>query len=257
MHLATVERRPRAPSTDCCLAILETLSRHREGLTLSDIHQILDVSKNMAFRILSDMTDRGFVVRDSRKVYFLSDKLLQLATPRVAGRNLVDEAAAVVHALRDDCRESVGLLVPSGDEAVLIYFLPSLYPVRLIFDLGLRLQLYCNAPGKVFLAFGDEGERCRRLAGQLLVPRTSHTITDARQLQLELAQACREGYTVDRGEDIEGAHCVAAPVFDRDNRLVAAVVIAAPGQRMPVAMFPELGEKVAAAASALGDRLGG
>ncbi len=59
MNLATEKRRPRAPSTDCCLGILEALSQHPEGLTLSDLHRLLDVSKNMAFRILTDMSDRG------------------------------------------------------------------------------------------------------------------------------------------------------------------------------------------------------
>ena len=47
MGLATENRRPRAPSTDCCLGILEALSQHPEGLTLSDLHRLLDVSKNM------------------------------------------------------------------------------------------------------------------------------------------------------------------------------------------------------------------
>lgn len=257
MTVSTGARRPRAPSTDCCLGVLEALSLHPAGLTLSDIHRVLSVSKNMAFRILSDMADRGFVYRDSRKAYFLSDKLLQLACPRVAGRNLVDEATSIARSLRDDCQESVGLLVPSGDEAVLIYFLPSPHPVRLIFDLGLRLQLYCNAPGKVFLAFGDEDVRGRRLAAQSLERRTAQTLTDRGRLEQDLARARREGYTVDRGEDIEGAHCVAAPVFDQDEQLVAALVIAAPSRRLPVALFSELGRKVAAAAHTLSEKLRG
>jgi DNA-binding IclR family transcriptional regulator len=255
MDLATENRRPRAPSTDCCLGILEALSQHSEGLTLSDLHRLLDVSKNMAFRILNDMTDRGFVVRDSRKVYFLSDKLLQLAIPRSVGRNLVDEATGIACALRNDCRESVGLLVPSGDQAVLVYFLPSLHPIRLIFDLGLRLPCYCNAPGKVFLAFGEEADRAERWKKQSFEARTAHTITDGVQLQRSLVQARRDGYTVDRAEDIEGAHCVAAPVFDHTDQLVAAMVIAAPSQRMPVATFPEFGQKVTASAAALSDRM--
>jgi DNA-binding IclR family transcriptional regulator len=255
MSLAAENRRPRAPSTDCCLGILETLSQHPEGLTLSDLHRLLDVSKNMVFRILNDMTDRGFVARDSRKVYCLSDKLLQLAVARSVGRNLVDEATGIVHALRKDCRESVGVLVPSGDEAVLVYFLPSLHPIRLIFDLGLRLQLYCNAPGKVFLAFGDEADRVRRWKKQSFEARTANTITDAAQLQRELEQARRDGYTVDRAEDIEGAHCVAAPVFDHTDQLVAAVVIAAPSHRLPAAVFRRFGQQVSAAAAALSDRM--
>jgi len=244
-----------SPSTDRCLAILEILSQHPEGLTLSAIHHLLGISKNMVFRILRDMVARGYIDRGSDKSYFLGGKLLELAVPRVRQRNLVDEAAPIVRRLRDDCRESVGLVVPNGAEGVLIYFQPALHPMRMIFDPGFRLNLYCNAPGKVFLAFGDEEERSRRFRAQSFVRRTAATITDPALLEAELEQARRDGFTRDRGEDLEGAHCVAAPVFDRDGRLVAALVIAGVSHRLPDEAFAEFGAKVAAAGANLTARL--
>jgi IclR family acetate operon transcriptional repressor len=255
MSATPLNERALAPSTDRCLAILEALSAHPAGLTLSDMHRLLGVSKNMAFRILSDMTARGFVYRDADKTYFLGGKLLELAAPRVSGRNLVDEAAPLMRELRDGCRESVGLLVPNGGEAVLIYFQPALHPMRLIFDLGFRVALYCNAPGKVFLAFGEPAELRQRWQLQSFERRTDHTITDPNRLQAELERARRDGYTLDRGEDIEGAHCAGAPVFDRDERVVASLVIAGPSQRLPLKALPELGKQVAAAAGRLSSRL--
>lgn len=250
-----LNKQPLAPSTDRCLAILELLSQHTEGLTLSEVHRRLGISKNMVFRILTDLAARGYVHRDEEKTFYLGSKLLELAAPRVQGRNLVDEAAPAIRALRDDCGESVGLLVPSGAEAVLIYFQPALHPMRMIFDLGFRLALYCNAPGKVFLAFGDEKERRRRMSLQQFKARTNQTITDPARLEAELEQARRAGYTTDRGEDIEGAHCVAAPVLDRDGHPVAAIVIAAPSQRLPLRALGAWGRKVAGAAAALSERL--
>jgi IclR family transcriptional regulator, acetate operon repressor len=162
----------------------------------------------------------------------------------------------VVRDLRDACRESVGLLLPSVGEAVSIHFQPALHPIRMILDLGLRLALYRNAPGKLFPAFGDDRERRRRLlASQSLEPRMPHTVTDPAVLDREFEQARKDGYIVDCGEDIDGAHCVAAPVFDGGDRLVATLVVAAPSQRMPGTIFAERGAEVAAAARALSDRL--
>ncbi len=255
MSDTSLNERALAPSTDRCLAILELLSEHPQGLTLSEIHRLLGVSKNMAFRVLTDMAAREFVYRDAGKTYFLGSKLLELAAPRISGRNLTDEAGPIVRAVRDDCGESVGLLVPSGGEAVLIYFQPALHPMRLIFDLGFRIALYCNAPGKVFLAFGDPAERRQRLKLQSFERRTDRTVTSPDRLEAELEQARRDGYTVDRGEDIEGAHCVAAPVFDRDEHLVAALVIAGPSQRLPLKALPKIGKKAAAAAGRLSSQL--
>jgi DNA-binding IclR family transcriptional regulator len=252
----TVNRNAMAPSTDGCLAILELLSQHPGGLTLTDICRELGLTKNMAFRILNDMAARDYVLRgDEEKRYLLGTKLLQMSVPRVRERNLVDEAAPEVRALRDECNESVGLLVPNGGEAVLVYFQPSRQPIRTIYDVGVRIPLYSNAPGKVFLAFGEEKERRQRLKLQSLRRFNARTITDPRKLDVHLEEARDAGYTVDRAEEIEGSHCVAAPVYDSDGRVIAAVVITGPSERIPEAKFVSLGRMVAANAERITARL--
>jgi DNA-binding IclR family transcriptional regulator len=250
-----VNRKALAPGTDRCLAILELLSLHPRGLTLSEIHRELGVSKNMVFRVLGDLSARGYAWRTEGKSYVLGRRLLDLAVPRVGDKNLVDEAAPEIRALRDACGEGAGLLVPSGAEAVLVYFQPSRHPVRTIYDLGLRIGLHSNAPGKVFLAFGDEAERRERLRLQTLKRFNARTITDRRALEAHLEGARRKGYTVDRAEELEGIHCVAAPVYDSDGRLVAAVVLTGPSERIPVSRLDGLGRKTAAAAARITERL--
>lgn len=252
---AAVNRRALAPGTDRCLAILELLSLHPRGLTLSEIHRELGVSKNMVFRVLGDLAARGYAWRTEGKSYLLGRKMLDLAVPRVGDKNLVDEAAPEIRALRDASGEGVGLLVPAGAEAVLVYFQPSRHPVRTIYDLGLRIGLHSNAPGKVFLAFGDAEECRRRLRLQTLKRFNARTITDRRALEAHLEQARRRGYTVDHAEELEGIHCVAAPVYDSDGCLVAAVVLTGTSDRVPVSRFDGLGRKTAAAAGRITERL--
>jgi IclR family acetate operon transcriptional repressor len=251
----SVNRRALAPGTDRCLAILELLSGHPGGLTLSEIHRRLGVSKNMVFRVLADLAARGYAWRTEGKSYLLGRRLLDLAVPRVGSRSLVDEALPEIRALRDACGEGVGLLVPSGDEAVLVYFLPSPHPVRTIYDLGIRIPLHSNAPGKVFLAFADEADRRRRLGARPLRRFTPRTITDPAALEAHLARARKAGYTVDLGEEIEGIHCAAAPVHDADGRLVAALVATGPSDRVPAARLAPLGRRVAEAAGRITARL--
>jgi DNA-binding IclR family transcriptional regulator len=226
------------------------------GLTLSEIHRHLQLSKNMIFRVLKDMAARGYAYRhEPDKRYFVGKRLLELTVPRVGEKNLVDEAAPEIVALRDRCGESVGLVVPSGGEGVLVYFQPSREPVRTIYDLGIHVGMHCCAPGKVFLAFGDVGQREQRLRLQSMTRRTAHTITDPVALSQNLEQARREGYTTDYAEDLEGVHCVAAPVFDAEQGLVAAVVITGPSYRMPAERLPEFGRQVAATTEEIGARL--
>jgi DNA-binding IclR family transcriptional regulator len=250
-----INRLAKAPGTDRCLAILELLSQQSQGLTLSQISQSLEISKNMVFRVLNDLSVRGYVFRDDDKSFFLGKKLLQLAIPRVSEKNLVDESMSEIKALRNACGEGVGLVIPSGGEGILIYFQPSPKPIRTIYDLGIRISLYSSAPGKVFLAFGAEQERLHRLKQQSFQRLTARTITDPANLQVELEQARQDGYTVDLAEGIEGNHCVAAPVFDGDDRLLAAIVITGPSERMPEVRLPEFGQLVAATAAHITHRI--
>lgn len=256
MHKPAAPTKALAPSTECCLGILELLSRHPLGLTMSEIHRDLQLSKNMIFRVLKDMTTRGYTYRhESDKRYFVGKRLLDLTVPRVSEKNLVDEAAPEIIALRDRCGEGVGLLVPVVGEAALVYFQPSREAVRTIYDLGIRIPLYCNAPGKVFLAFVDAAQRDQRLGLQSIIRRTARTITDPVALNQNLEQARRDGYTTDHAEDLEGVHCVAAPVFDAMQGLVAALVITGPSYRVPVERLPEFGSQAAAAAALISSRL--
>jgi IclR family acetate operon transcriptional repressor len=255
MVMTKINRKALAPSSDRCLAILELLSLHAEGLTLSDIHHLLGISKNMIFRILNDLTSRGYIHKAESKTYSLGNKLLELAIPQTSGKNLVEESIPEIKALRDITQEGVGLLVPCGHEAVLIYFQPSRQPVRIIYDVGIRVSLYCNAPGKVFLAFGDERTRASRLKQQSFKRFTERTITEPTKLQDELEIARTNGYTIDCAEEVEGAYCVAAPIYDHDNYLVAAIVVTGPHDRITQKMLPSFGKRVAQTATRISNRL--
>jgi len=169
----------------------------------------------MVFRVLGDLSARGYAWRTEGRRYVLGRKLLDLAVPRVGDKNLVDEAAPEIRALRDACGEGVGLLVPSGAEA----------------------------------------ERRRRLDLQVLKRFSARTITDRRALEAHLRRARQRGYAVDHAEELEGVHCVAAPVYDPDGRLTAAVVVTGPSERVPVSRFDELGRRTAAAAGRITERL--
>ena len=63
-------------------------------------------------------------------------------------------------------------------------------------------------------------------------PLTDSTITDPDRLRDELVQARLNGYAMDVGEIETGLICVAAPIYDMNRRVVAAVSISGPDYRM-------------------------
>ena len=64
------------------------------------------------------------------------------------------------------------------------------------------------------------------------------------------------GVAFDFAENELGIHCVAAPVRDAGNGIVAAISVASPAQHMPEARMRALAPEVAAAARAISNELG-
>ena len=64
------------------------------------------------------------------------------------------------------------------------------------------------------------------------------------------AQVCgrKHGYAIDCGEGMEGVHCVAAAVCDRNGIPVGAITVTAPSTRLPESAFSTTGEMVIEAA---------
>ena len=86
---------------------------------------------------------------------------------------------------------------------------------------------------------------------------TDATITDGTKLLDEVRASQMRGYACDLEEYALGLHCVAAPVRDASERVVAAISLSAPSQRFRrEAVHGEGARAVAAAASRLSRALG-
>src|SRR5689334_4034371 len=81
------------PAVDRTLDILERLSAHPEGQTLSELSSALDVPTNAVFRITAALKTRGYIDRDeASKRYTLTNKFLTITQPRCQEKSLVELA---------------------------------------------------------------------------------------------------------------------------------------------------------------------
>ena len=245
------------PNLDRALTILELLSDRAEGLGLTEIVRELDLSKNSVFRITQTLLDRGYLQKDEgSKRFTVSAKLLSLGYRAVSETNLVEKSLDILRHLRDTLKETVliGSLVET--ELVVLEQVLGLHPFKFMLDVGMHTALHCNAPGKCILAFLPPDHQ-EALLAQIELPRfTSHTITTKRALKRELLAIRERGFALDRGEQIEGVHCVAAPVLDRRQFPVAAIWVTGPCDRMTESSFSEIGPVIDRHADQISRRLG-
>jgi DNA-binding IclR family transcriptional regulator len=66
-----------------------------------------------------------------------------------------------------------------------------------------------------------------------LDPVTPNTISDKQVLRQELLVIRGRGYATDNEENMLTICCIAAPIFDVSQRVIAAVSVAGPNTRMP------------------------
>ncbi len=109
-----------APALSRGFAFVEALDVVREGLTLTQLSEAIDSSKNSTLRPIQPLVDQGWAVRDPATLRVrLTSRVLRLGKPRNGDRSLSECALPVIREQRDPCGESVQLGIPIGSEVVI------------------------------------------------------------------------------------------------------------------------------------------
>ena len=116
--------------------------------------------------------------------------------------------------------------------------------------------MHTAAVGKALLAFQPEPELKRLLKETTLKRVTPHTITSKRHLERQLDEIRHRGYSWELNEGEVGIGCVAAPVFDDRDQVVAAVSLTGTAHQITRAEIPRLGSLVKRFARQMSARLG-
>lgn len=213
--------------------LLEVLAAHPEPLGLKQIAQYTRLHPSTAHRILSAMSVDRLVDRVEPGSYRLGMRLLELGNlvkSRISVREL---ALPVMRELHAQTGETVNLSVRHDDEIVYVERTSSgRSAMRVVHVVGTRAPLHVTAAGKLFLL--EEGfARLRDYAKRTgLAPQTKNTLSVVPLLERDLERIQQNGWATDNEEAEIGVRCVAAGVRDDNGRLVAALSISTPADRM-------------------------
>ena len=239
------------------LEVLEVLASAKEGLGVTEISRTLGLSKSTVHRILMALVNRQYVLKDEvTRRYRLGFKLLLLSSQVLDSLELRQLARPELVELANRSRETVHLVWLEGNEGVYVEKIDTPETIGLLSRVGKRVPLYSTAVGKSMLAFMDAERLNSYLQKVNLVPITPHTITDAEKLKEHLAQIRRQGFALDYQENRLGVICVAAPIFQANGQVIAAVSIAGPDFRFTLDKAKELGPVVKEAALSISRKLG-
>ena len=235
------------------LSIIELLAEGKNPRGVSDISNALDMSKSNAHRLLQTLLALGYVKTSSGQ-YGLTPKICTLGASVVANYDVRSLAMAEMRNLADLTQETVHLSISDNQEVVYIEKIDSPQPVCSHTKIGGRAPAYCVSTGKALLAFQpiDWLEDTIKDLDQ----HTNKTITDINVLNEEFAHIRKKGYALNRGEWHSELGGVAAPIFDVNSDVVAAIGLSGPTSRLTSVVLKKYAPLICNAARAISVNMG-
>jgi len=244
-------------SIEKALEILRAFTPDNRPLRSVEISHRLEMNKATVNRILITLKKRGFVVQDdATRRYRLgpSTALLGRAVKQSLNGRVVTLAKPYLDSLRDKVGETVHLEVLTGERIFLSYSATGIRQVTVTPRVGDQMAINANAGAKAIMAFSPQETIEKALTGRLS-KFTTKTVTDPGKIRKEYEKIRTTGFAYDKEEYDEDVHAIAAPIFNHEDQVVAAVVIIAPSFRMSSSIETGSLELLKDTANYISDRL--
>ncbi|MDR1428567.1 MAG: IclR family transcriptional regulator [Bifidobacteriaceae bacterium] len=186
--------------------------------TLAQLVASTGLARPTAHRLAVALEHHRLVARDMQGRFVLGPRLSELSTAAGEDRLLV-AAGPVLAALRDHSGESAQLFRRQGDQRICVAAAERPMGLRDSIPVGAVLSMHAGSAAQVLLAWEEPDRLHRGLQG-------------AKFAATQLAAVRRHGWSQSVSEREAGAASVSAPVRGPGGRVVAAVSISGPVERI-------------------------
>jgi len=201
---------------DKAAAVLDALEAG--PATLAGLVTATGLARPTAHRLAVALEHHGLVARDVRGRFVLGPRITELAAAAGEDR-LLAAAAPVLARLRDITGESAQVFRRQGDHRVCVAAAERPSGLRDTIPVGMQLPLTAGSAAQVLLAWEDPERMHRGLQG-------------ARFNAQALAAVRRRGWAYSVAEREAGVASVSAPIRSAGMRVVAAVSVSGPVERL-------------------------
>ena len=211
------------------LLVLETLASEGRSMSVGDIGKRIGLSRSSMFRLAYTLQHMGFVeeVADS-KLLRLGARVLNIGYAYLASQTLIELARPDLELLRDRTSVSSHLAILDRGEILYLSCIQTKSGFLSNMNVGTRLPAYATPMGWLLLSDKSARELAALYPPVSFVPLTDQTPRNTAELAQRIATAVTAGHAISHGAVEPGGSSIAAPVRDRDGRVVAAIDISAP-----------------------------
>ncbi len=221
---------PRTLAVDRAIDIIELLSEKDRALSVSQIMNELDIPRQSLIRILNTLRVRGIIDKGEKKGFYrLGMNLLFMGNHLQDKINLRSIAWPSMQELSKKIRKTIELSTLDRDQLVCIERIQGNESVNIYSRIGaVYPYFHAVSVGKVYLAHMDSGKRKENLKKIGMPAVTEYTITDINILEKELEKVKAKGFAFEDQELRKGVRRVAAPIYNKTNKIAGCISIAAP-----------------------------
>lgn len=237
--------------------ILEALAESGQPMRLLDLAKATNMNTSTTLRFLNSLIECGYVFQnpDTQK-YMLTLRIVSIADSSNVLSRMKDILRDVLTQLAYDCNESVCLAVNQENEVLYLDVVDG--PSRILKAtqrIGHNAPLYCTGVGKLML-LDYSPEQLKSIANKGMEKLTENTITTLKGLKIELEKIKLNMYAIDNEECEYGLRCIAAPIFNKNDEIIAALSVTGPSGRLTDHKIDEIRGAVTNAAEKASSLLG-
>lgn len=221
-------------SAEKALRILEYLADQNESMRLMDIAKAMNMNSSTTLRFLTTLQVTGYVNQEEdTSRYYLTYKLAALGQKANHNKQLPRIISPYLKRISETLQESVCLAIEQNHQVVYIDVQEGPKQiVRAMQHIGNIAPLHCTGIGKLLLLNYSKSQLDDYIRVYGLEKYTQYTLTTKEALVCELDSIRQKGYAMDNEECEIGACCIAFPVYDYTNKIIAGISVTGPSARI-------------------------
>jgi len=223
-------------SSDKLMSLIELLAVQKYPARLSELSEQLNMPSSTVLRFLNALMNRDYVAQDGNTGrYFMTFKLCGVSDSIRNNSQLHVMCLPYMRELSKAAGETVNLCVEYNNEVMYIESVADAKSDRMLVNhqyIGHIAPMHCTGVGKLLLLNYNAKQLDDFIETTGLKKYTDSTILTKENLIEELETVRLQGYAYDNEECEMGLRCVAAPIYDYSERIIAGLSISGPTVRM-------------------------
>lgn len=241
------------------LEILGYFTHERRVLSGAQLARMADLPRASVFRMLQTLEHAGYVERvgepGMHPSYRLGIAVLRLGFEYLSSMELTEQGRPIIESLSDACGHSSHVVVRDGRDVVVVAKALGRLATFHAIAVGARLPAHATVLGRVLMAGMSEADIAHLYALHPMKIYTPNTPATPQALKILIDEAANAGFAVSQGGFESGISTVAAPVFNEEKKVCAAVSVTVLSARIPDEKLPLLITQVRESAHTLTWRL--